>query len=139
MDSLGLWGLFASSFVSSTLLPGGSEVLLGYLLVEQHSPVVLTVVVASLGNTLGGAVTFVMGWLLAVRFPCKPLTQSRHRQLHERLQRFGPVCLLFSWLPVVGDPLCFVAGWMRLTPLLSMSFILVGKTLRYLMIAAAVS
>ncbi len=54
-DSLDLWGLFASSFISSTLLPGGSEVVLGYLVNTATYPVWLLLLVATLGNGLGAA------------------------------------------------------------------------------------
>lgn len=139
MEEFGLLGLFLSSFISSTLLPGGSEVLLSYLIVEAVYPFVLIVSVASVGNTLGGVVTFYMGWLLAKRFPFKALEKKRSLQVKGYLTKYGPVCLLLSWLPVVGDPLCFVAGWLRLPPPLSFFLILLGKILRYLVIGLAMS
>ncbi|WP_432472686.1 YqaA family protein [Amphritea sp. HPY] len=139
MDSFGLWSLFFSSFISSTLLPGGSEVLLGYLVSEQVYPFSVVVAIASLGNTLGGLVTLLMGWLLAIKLPFKALQKKRHLQVQQQLTKYGPVCLLLSWLPVIGDPLCFVAGWLRLALLPSILLIMVGKTLRYLVIGLAVS
>lgn len=137
MDSFGLWSLFLSSFISSTLLPGGSEVLLGYLVSEQLYSLTVVVVVASLGNTLGGLVTLLMGWLLAMKFPLRALEKKHHVQVQQKLTKYGPVCLLMSWLPVIGDPLCFVAGWLRLALLPSILLILIGKTLRYLVIGLA--
>lgn len=139
MEEYGLLGLFISSFISSTLLPGGSEVLLSYLVVEAIYPFVLVITVASVGNTLGGIVTFYMGWLLARKLPLKPLENQRYQQVKGYLITYGPICLLLSWLPVVGDPLCFVAGWLKLPQYLSFFFILLGKTLRYLLIGLAMS
>lgn len=139
MDSFGLWSLFFSSFISSTLLPGGSEVLLGYLVSEQLYSLTVVVAVASLGNTLGGLLTLLMGWLLAIKLPLQALQKKRHLQVRQTLTQYGPVCLLLSWLPVIGDPLCFVAGWLRLALLPSILLIMVGKTLRYLVIGLAVS
>lgn len=132
-----MWSLFFSSFISSTLLPGGSEVLLGYLVSAQLYPLTVVVVVASLGNTLGGLVTLLMGWLLAMKFPLRALEKKHHVQMQKKLTKYGPVCLLLSWLPVIGDPLCFVAGWLRLALFPSILLILVGKTLRYLAIGLA--
>ncbi|WP_299198389.1 VTT domain-containing protein [uncultured Amphritea sp.] len=139
MADLGLWGLFLSSFISSTLLPGGSEVLLGYLLTQSEFQPLLLLLVASLGNSLGGAVTFAMGWWVSVRWPAQqPEKKSQQRAL-SMIQRYGPAALLLSWLPIIGDPLCFVAGWFRCHLLISLILITLGKTLRYLFIVFAFS
>ncbi|WP_428037041.1 YqaA family protein, partial [Amphritea sp.] len=131
--------LFLSSFIASTLLPGGSEVLLGYLLTQPEFQPLLLLSVASLGNSLGGAVTFVMGWWVSVRWPARrPEKRSQQRAL-SLIQQYGPAVLLLSWLPIIGDPLCFVAGWFRCHLLLSLVLITVGKTLRYLFIVFALS
>lgn len=131
MDDLSLWGLFLSSFVSSTLFPGGSEVVLGALAADQtHAPGLL-LAVASFGNTLGALVTFLLGALLARALPPESrLSPSRRRAL-DHLRRFGTPALLLSWLPMVGDPLCFAAGALRLPFLVSALFIALGKTARY--------
>jgi membrane protein YqaA with SNARE-associated domain len=130
-DDLSLWGLFLSAFISSTLFPGGSEVVLGVLAANQtHAPALL-LTVASVGNTLGALTTWFLGWLVARGLPPeKYLTDSRRRAL-EQVRRFGSPVLLLSWLPVVGDPLCFAAGYLRLPFLASLLFIAFGKTARY--------
>ena len=139
IENAGLWGLFLSSFISSTLLPGGSEVLLGYLVREQSIPPWQLLLAAISGNTLGGLVTFAMGWLLSVRWPMKaPEKKSQQRAL-TWIHNYGPAALLLSWLPVIGDPLCFIAGWLRLNLIGSALLILVGKSLRYLLIVMAMS
>jgi len=137
-DDLSLWGLFLSSFISSTLFPGASEVVLGTLAAQsQHSPWLL-LAVASFGNTLGGIVSWGMGWWVARHWPPdKILSPARQRALAP-IRRWGSPALLFSWLPIVGDPLCFAAGYLRLPFPASLLFIALGKTARYAAILWAI-
>jgi membrane protein YqaA with SNARE-associated domain len=126
-----LWSLLGSAFLSSTLLPGGSEAVLAYLASnEVHSHVTL-LLVAAVGNTLGGMTSWGIGWLIARKYPARGLVKPAHQQAIERIQRWGSPALLFSWLPLIGDPLCVAAGWLRIHWLLSLVFIGVGKTARY--------
>lgn len=130
-DDLSLWGLFASSFISSTLFPGGSEVVLGVLAAQHHYNAWVLLATASVGNTLGAVTTWLLGALVARRLPPdQNLTPARQRAL-DRVRRYGSPVLLLSWLPVVGDPLCFAAGYLRLSWLASLLFIALGKTARY--------
>ncbi len=133
-----LWGLFVSGFISSTLLPGGSEVLLGYLVSEQRYSLVLLVIVATVGNTLGGLVTWGMGYWLQHKFSLSHLKKSQLKAL-DWLQRHGYPALLFSWLPIIGDPLCLISGWLKMRFCWCLLLILTGKLLRYSIIAAGVS
>jgi membrane protein YqaA with SNARE-associated domain len=129
--TLSLWGLFASAFISSTLFPGGSEVVLGMLAAgQQHDPWLL-LAIASLGNTLGALTTWLLGTLLARRFPLEDRLAGKQQRAVAWLRRWGSPALLLSWLPVVGDPLCFAAGFLRLPFLASIVFIALGKTARY--------
>lgn len=130
-ESTGLWSLFFSAFISSTLLPGGSEVLLLYLASQADPNLLALWSVASLGNTLGGVTSLLMGWWIAVRFPAKTLNEDKHQKALGHLRRFGSPALLLSWLPVIGDPLCFVAGWLKLPVLWAILFIGLGKAARY--------
>lgn len=126
-----LWGLFVSAFISSTLFPGGSEVVLAVLgSKDSYDPAVL-LAVATVGNTLGGMSSWGIGRLLAMRFPARGLLKQQHQHALLRLQRWGSPTLLFSWLPVVGDPLCLAAGWLRMNWLVSLLFIATGKAVRY--------
>ena len=133
-DTLSLWGLFASAFVSSTLFPGGSEVVLGVLAAEHHYDPWLLLAIASLGNTLGALTTWLLGYWLARRFPLEEKLSGKRRQALARVRHWGSPALLLSWLPVVGDPLCFAAGFLRLPFLASLAFIALGKTVRYAVI-----
>ena len=126
-----LWSLFVSAFLASTLLPGGSEAVLAYLASDTNHSVLRLLSVAAVGNTLGGMTSWGLGWLIAMKYPARGLVKSEHQNAVSRLQRWGSPVLLLSWLPVIGDPLCVAAGWLRLHWLLCLVFIGVGKTARY--------
>jgi membrane protein YqaA with SNARE-associated domain len=130
-DTLSLWGLFASAFISSTLLPGGSEVVLGVLAAERHYDPWLLLAIAGLGNTLGAITTWLLGYWLARRWPLEERLDTKQQRALRWLRHWGSQALLLSWLPVVGDPLCFAAGFLRLPFLASLAFIALGKTARY--------
>ncbi|MDF7652161.1 DedA family protein [Pantoea sp. Acro-805] len=124
--------LFGSSFLSATLLPGSSEAVLIALLIAQKGSVYGLLLAASVGNTLGGLTNIFLGRLM----PSKG--QGRwHDTAMTWLHRLGPAALLLSWLPVVGDLLCVLAGWLRFAWLPSVLFLAMGKTLRYIVIATA--
>ncbi|MEH6625397.1 MAG: YqaA family protein [Motiliproteus sp.] len=137
-DNAELWGLFGSGFISSTLLPGGSEIYLGYLVNGQQYSIALLIIVATVGNTLGGMVTWGMGYWLQHRFGSERL-KKRHVQALRWLQRHGYPALLFSWLPIIGDPLCLISGWLKMRFWWCLLLIVSGKLLRYSVIAAGVS
>jgi len=125
-----LWGLFLSAFVSSTVLPGGSEAVLMLLAAESAGDKLVLLTVATLGNTLGGMTSWALGRVIAWRFPARRIAANEQRAI-ARIRRWGSPALLLSWLPVVGDPLCLAAGWLRVHWLTSLSFIAIGKALRY--------
>ncbi len=121
-EDLSLWGLFASSFLAATLLPGGSEaVLFGVLRLHPHL-IWWALGVGTLGNTLGGMTSYGLGRLFAKTAP------KRGRAL---VERWGAVAMLFAWAPVVGDALCVAAGWLRVSPWWSALFMAAGKLARY--------
>jgi membrane protein YqaA with SNARE-associated domain len=131
-DVLTYASMFGSSFLSATLLPGSSEALLIALLIAKKTSVYGLLLAASLGNTLGGLTNILIGRLLPLK------RQGRwHDTAMTWLHRLGPAALLFSWLPVIGDLLCVLAGWLRFAWLPAMLFLAVGKTLRYIVIATA--
>jgi membrane protein YqaA with SNARE-associated domain len=124
--------LFGSSFLSATLLPGSSEAMLIALLIAQKGSVYGLLLAASVGNTLGGLTNILLGRLMPLK------KQGRwHDTAMTWLHRLGPAALIFSWLPVVGDLLCVLAGWLRFAWLPSVLFLAIGKTLRYIVIATA--
>jgi len=121
-----LYGLFASSFLAATLLPGGSEAVL-YAVIKFHPDAYWNaILVATLGNTLGGLSSYVLGRLVPRRYTGKGL---------EMMRRYGAPALLLSWAPLIGDALCVAAGWLRLNPLAATIYIAAGKFARYAVIA----
>jgi membrane protein YqaA with SNARE-associated domain len=121
-----LWALFASSFFAATLLPGGSEVVLFGVLKLHPGDMWPALAAATLGNTLGGLSSYLIGRVIPQRTEMKGLATVR---------KYGAPVLLLSWVPIIGDPLCVAAGWLRLNPWLSTLFIAIGKFARYWIIA----
>ncbi|MEQ1533759.1 MAG: DedA family protein [Sideroxydans sp.] len=121
-----LWGVFVSSLLGATLLPGGSELVLIGTLKAQPELFWSALLLGTLGNTIGGMISYWMGWLL-------PMTQQLKHV--ERVRNYGTPALLFAWLPFIGDALCIAAGWLRLNPWQAALFMLIGKFLRYLTVA----
>jgi len=138
-DQLSLLALFGSSFLASTLLPGGSEASLLYAAYQELAPAPLLWATATLGNTLGGLSNWLIGWWLRRRFPERKLAHHRQRKALHAVGHYGSPLLLLSWLPVIGDPMCLAAGWagVRLVP--ASLFIGLGKGLRYALLLSAVS
>jgi membrane protein YqaA with SNARE-associated domain len=126
-ESLSLGALFVSSFLAATLLPGGSEVVLFGVLKTDAQLYWPALVVATVGNTLGGMSSYLIGRIVPRQRSLKGLAW---------LQRYGSPVLLAAWVPVIGDPLCVAAGWLRINPWLSTLFMACGKFARYVAIAA---
>jgi membrane protein YqaA with SNARE-associated domain len=122
----GLPTVFVVSFLSATLLPIGSEpAVFGY--VKLHPDQYWTaVVIATLGNTLGGMTDYAVG--RGAKYAVARNGQTRYLGW---LARLGPKALFFSFLPMVGDPLCTLAGWLRLPFWQSSAWMLLGKFVRY--------
>jgi membrane protein YqaA with SNARE-associated domain len=131
----GIWGLFFSAFISSTIAPGGSEAVLAYLISEGHYQAKLVVFVASIGNTLGAMTTWGLGMLAAKKFPVATLLPEKKQNALNVVKKRGMWVLFFSWLPVIGDALCFAGGWLKLPLLPAGLVILSGKFARYAVIA----
>jgi membrane protein YqaA with SNARE-associated domain len=121
-----LWALFAASFLAATLLPGGSEAALFAVLKFHPQHFWPALVVATVGNTLGGLSSYLIGRLLPQKGDLKGLEWVRH---------YGSSALLLAWAPVIGDALCVAAGWLRLNWVAATLFMAVGKFARYWVIA----
>ena len=136
MPEYGLSTVFVVAFVSATLLPLGSEpavIGLVKLNLDLFWPAVL---VASAGNTLGGAVTYWMGYGAERAYETLAHRQPPDARALRWLQRFGAKGCLLSWLPVVGDPLCAVAGWLKLPFWPCVGYMAIGKFARYFTMTA---
>ena len=131
LPQYGLSTLFVVSFVSATLLPLGSEPALFGLLKLNPEMFWPAIAVATAGNTLGGMVTWWMGYG-AHRVTDKYAHSSHHLRVLGWLEKLGPKACLLSWLPLVGDPLCAVAGWLKLPFWPCAVYMAIGKLARYL-------
>ncbi|MCL7420693.1 MAG: DedA family protein [Methylobacter sp.] len=132
---VGIWGLFISAFISSTIAPGGSEALLAYMVTAGDYQVEQLLIIATIGNTLGAMTTWGLGVLAANQFPIAALLPEKKQKALELVKRKGVWALFFSWLPLVGDALCFAGGWLKLPILPACLIILSGKFARYAVIA----
>lgn len=126
-EDVALAGLLGSAFLSATVLPGNSEAALAAIIAFYPGRVVAAVFIATLGNTLGGMTSYVLG-----RFFSKKVT----RPIPAMIRRYGVWALLFSWLPVIGDALCVAAGVLRHTWWQAMAIMAIGKMMRYLAVVA---
>ena len=134
-EAVGLLGLFVSAFISSTIAPGGSEAVLAYMVSEKQFNVEQLVLIATIGNTLGALTTWFLGSLAAKKFPAEELLSEKKQKTLRVVKRWGRWALLFSWLPIIGDGLCFAGGWLKLPLLLSSVVIFFGKAIRYAFVA----
>ena len=126
----GLWSMFAASFIAATLVPLSSEAVLFALLKLHPDLLVPAVAVATLGNTLGGMSSYLIGRFIAQK---KPLNQLA------RMRRWGAPAMMLAWLPVVGDALCVTAGWLKLNWLAVLLFQAAGRLARYWAVAQGAS
>ena len=130
MPSVGLPAVFVSSFISATLIPAGSEpILFGYITLNPHLFWV-AIMVATVGNTLGGMVDWWLGVIARNSF--KSMDEPRNSRLKRWLEEWGPKLLLLSWLPGIGDPLCLAAGWLKLPWQSCLIYMFIGKLLRFI-------
>ena len=132
-------GLFASGFLAATLLPLSSEAVLVGLVAAGGYDVGLLWFAASLGNSLGAAVNWALGryclrWRERRWFPVSGPALERAGAW---FRRWGSWSLLMAWLPVVGDPLTFAAGIMRVNFWLFLILVAVGKGARYIAVILA--
>jgi len=132
----GLPLLFILAFLAATVLPIGSEWLLVVLVAKGHPPLEVTAV-ATAGNVLGACTTYLLG-LWGSDFCRRRLLRISPQNLataERYYQKYGPYSLLLSWLPIIGDPLCFVAGIFQVRFLLFVGPVFIGKFSRYATLA----
>ena len=136
MPEYGLSTVFLVSFISATLVPMGSEPVVFGLI--QLNPALFwqVIAVATVGNTLGGAVDWWMGHA-AHRVADRYAHSHMHIKALNWLERLGPRACLLAWLPGVGDPLCAVAGWLQMPLAPCTLYMAIGKFLRYLLMTSA--
>jgi membrane protein YqaA with SNARE-associated domain len=118
--------LAAATFLAATLVPLSSEAALFAVLKLHPDLYWLALGVATLGNTLGGMTSYLIGRFLAARRPLERV---------ELVRRWGAPALIFAWTPVVGDALCVAAGWLKLNWAAAAAFQAVGRFARYWLVA----
>jgi len=136
-ESFTLTGLAISAFISSTIAPGGSEAVLAYMVSENRQPLEWLITIATIGNTLGALTTWGLGVLAAKKYPAEQVLSQQKQKSVNVVRKWGGWVLLFSWLPVIGDGLCFAGGWLRLSLVSSIMAIFLGKAIRYTAVAYA--
>lgn len=127
ISEIGLTAVFVISFVSATLLPMGSEPAVFALVKANPELFWLTILIATIGNTLGGMLNYFIGYEAKQNF-----AKERNSRWFSWLERYGAKTMLLAWLPVIGDPICALGGWLKLPALPCMLYMTIGKLLRYL-------
>jgi membrane protein YqaA with SNARE-associated domain len=137
MESFAEWGylgLFFASFLAATIIPFlSSEALLSLMIVNQYS-LGLVLLVATIGNWLGGLSCYYIGWigkwdLIEKHLKIKASTLER---LKPNVDRWGAPLAFFCWIPIIGDPLAVGLGLFKTNPISVALWILIGKGIRYL-------
>ena len=139
-QNLGLWGLFLGCLLSATIIPFSSEALVTGALLLDYSPWTV-ILIATLGNTLGGMTCFLLGWL------CKwswierflKVKEETMAKAHQKVEKYGSFAALLAWLPIIGDPIALAMGVMRTRVVTTTVFMFIGKGLRYMVVAGLFS
>jgi membrane protein YqaA with SNARE-associated domain len=133
---LGYFGLFVAAFLAATILPLSSEVVLSILLLNGLSPIAL-VAIATVGNVLGSLTNYALGFWVSLEAIKKWLKMSEEEfvRAEQRFVKYGLFCLCFAWVPIIGDPITVVAGFLRIRLLWFVLLVTAGKLLRYIAIS----
>lgn len=131
IPDVGLTSLFLISTLSATLLPLGSEPAVFAVVKANGTLFWPAMIVATVGNTLGGAIDYWMGYGAKQAF-----ARERESRWFGWLQRYGAKTMLLAWLPGIGDPICTLAGWLKLPFWPCIIYMAIGKFLRYLTMTA---
>jgi membrane protein YqaA with SNARE-associated domain len=126
VPDVGLTSVFFISLVSATLLPLGSEPAVFAVIKANSALFWPTIAVATVGNTMGGMIDYWMGYGAKQAF-----VKERESRWFGWLKRYGAKTMLLAWLPGIGDPICTLAGWLKLPFWQSVYYMAIGKFLRY--------
>ena len=137
LPEFGLSTVFVVALVSATLLPLGSEPAVFGLVKLNPAMLWPAIFVATTGNTVGGAISWWMGYGAERAYERVAHHEPHNARVLRWLERFGARACLLSWLPLVGDPLCAVAGWLRLPFWPCLLYMAIGKFARYLVMTLA--
>ena len=125
--------LFFLSFLAATLIPTSSELTLAALLSTNNFNSLALLATASFGNILGSVFNWFLGFYLLKHINKKwfPFNEKQIVSASKWFNKFGVWSLLFAWLPIIGDPLTFIAGILRIRFLLFLVLVAIGKIARY--------
>lgn len=131
--------LFFWSFIAATFFPISSEIFLANI-IRQNNLILIPVIVATIGNVLGGIVTFFMGWKGGEYALKKASDQNikRYNRTNKIIQKYGTYSMLLAWTPFIGDVIVLLGGAFKLPVLPSIIWMTVGKFLRYLIFAISI-
>jgi membrane protein YqaA with SNARE-associated domain len=133
--SIGYSGLFLAGFLSATILPMNSEAVILLMLSQDFDPWIC-ILVATIGNSLGGLTNYFLGilgnpnWLKRIG-----ITEEKILSFEVRVQKYGYWLAFFSWVPFIGDPMTVALGFFRVSFWRVALLVILGKFLRYLFLA----
>ena len=129
--------LFISSFLSSTILPGHSEIILIAFIFLKKYPIIHLIFFASIGNILGSILNWCIGYFLTNLKDRKwfPIDKSQLTRASSWFLKYGKWTLFLSWVPIIGDPLTIVAGIFRVPIHIFILIVSLAKTMRYVFIS----
>ena len=137
---IGYLSLFTISFLAATILPFSSELMLASMLSIENYNRTLLITFSSLGNILGSVFNWVLGFYF-IKLQNKkwfPFNQEQISKSSQWFEKYGKWSLLFAWIPIIGDPLTFVAGTMKTKFFIFLILVGIGKISRYLFISLLV-
>ena len=140
LNQLGLWGLFLGCLLSATIIPFSSEALVTGALLLDYLPWTV-ILVATLGNTIGGMTCYLLGWI------CKwswierflKVKEETLAKAHQKVEKYGSFAALLTWIPIIGDPIALAMGLMRTRVVPTALLMFIGKGLRYMAVAGLFS
>ena len=137
---IGYLSLFTVSFLAATILPFSSELMLASMLSIENYNRTLLIVFSSLGNILGSVFNWVLGFYF-MKLQNKKWFPFNKKQISKSslwFEKYGKWSLLFAWVPIIGDPLTFVAGTMKTNFFIFLILVGIGKISRYFIISLLV-
>ena len=129
--------LFVSSFISSTILPGHSELILTAFIFLKKFSVINLIFIASFGNILGSILNWYLGFYF-IKFKEKkwfPINKLKLEKASLWFLTYGKWTLFLSWVPFIGDPLTVVAGILRVPIITFVIIVSISKILRYVFVS----
>jgi membrane protein YqaA with SNARE-associated domain len=132
-----IWTVFISSFLAATILPLGSEVAF-IAAIDSNEPILLMVIIATIGNTIGGMTNYLLGWFAKWSWLEKyaRIKRAKVERISLKWQKHGAWLALLCWMPIIGDPLAVMLGLLRIPWLNIIVLMAIGKGLRYIVLAA---